>query len=130
MDTYRKFKSLVCAGEEDDQLAQIPSGDLDELDIDRDEDQETSDETEGLTKPEIVEKRRRRLRLARLKRKSLAARAYQFSGSGSGVQGIVFVEIVRVTDLPPERNGMVHRLPLVSYMQQIIDMPSSDANVV
>jgi phosphatidylserine decarboxylase len=54
----------------------------------------------------VGEKRRRRLRLARLRRKSLAARAYQFSGSGTGVQGIVFMEIVRVTDLPPERNGM------------------------
>ncbi|KAJ5197792.1 Phosphatidylserine decarboxylase-related protein [Penicillium cinerascens] len=99
-DTYRKFKSLVCTGEEDDQLDQIPAAeDLDDLD-----DQETSDETDDLSKPEIVEKRRRRLRLARLRRKSLAARAYQFSGSGSGVQGIVFIEIIRVTDLPPERN--------------------------
>lgn len=129
-DTYRKFKSLVCAGEEDDQLDQIPSGDLDELDIDRDEDQETSDETDGLTKPEIVEKRRRRLRLARLKRKSLAARAYQFSGSGTGVQGIVFVEIVRVTDLPPERNGMLYQSSLVPPMYQIINIPPSDANVL
>jgi phosphatidylserine decarboxylase len=100
-DTYRKFKGLVCSSEEDDQLDQIPAADdLDDLD-----DQETSDETDGLSKPEIVEKRRKRLRLARLRRKSLAARAYQFSGAGSGVQGIVFIEIIRVTDLPPERNG-------------------------
>ncbi|KAJ5668576.1 Phosphatidylserine decarboxylase-related protein [Penicillium maclennaniae] len=99
-DTYRKFRGLVCTGEEDDQLDQIPTTeDLDDLD-----EQETSDETDDLTKPEIVEKRRRRLRLARLRRNSLAARAYQFSGSGSGVQGIVFIEIIRVTDLPPERN--------------------------
>ncbi|KAJ5106038.1 Phosphatidylserine decarboxylase-related protein [Penicillium alfredii] len=96
-DTYRRFKSLVCAGEGDEQL---PSADLDDLDPD----EETSDEADDLTKPEIVEKRRRRLRLARLRRKSLAARAYQFSGTGTGVQGIVFMEIVRVTDLPPERN--------------------------
>ncbi|KAJ5768210.1 hypothetical protein N7533_000793 [Penicillium manginii] len=103
-DTYRKFRNLACIGEEDDPLDQIPAAELDELDLE-DQDEETSDETdENQTKPEIVEKRRRRLRLARLRRKSLAARAYQFSGSGTGVQGIVFMEIVRVTDLPPEKN--------------------------
>jgi len=112
-DTYRKFKSLVCTGDEDDQLDQVPAAeDLDDLD-----DQETSDETDGLSKPELVEKRRRRLRLARLRRKSLAARAYQFSGSGSGVQGILFIEIIRVTDLPPERNGKC--FSLLRYGQAI-----------
>lgn len=106
----------MCSGEEDEQLDQVPSTELEELGLGVDEDQETSDETEGLSKPEIVEKRRRRLRLARLKRKSLAARAYKFSGSGSGVQGIVFLEIARVTDLPPERNGM---LSSVSFGPQL-----------
>lgn len=101
-DTYRKFKNLVCIGDDDDQLDQIPT-ELDELEQD-DQDEETSDETDDQSKPEVVEKRRRRLRMARLRRKSLAARAYQFSGSGSGVQGIVFMEIVKVTDLPPEKN--------------------------
>lgn len=105
-ETYRKFKSLVCASDEDDQSPddQLPQLDLDELE------QETSDETDDLSKPEVVEKRRRRLRLARLRRKSLAARAYQFSGSGTGVQGILFMEIVRVRDLPPERNGKIFYL--------------------
>jgi phosphatidylserine decarboxylase len=102
-DTYRKFKRLVFSAEDDDQ---IPPADFDDLD----RDEETSDEADDLTQPEVVEKRRRRLRLARLRRKSLAARAYQFSGSGSGVQGIVFMEIVKVTDLPPERNGTGSRL--------------------
>jgi hypothetical protein len=27
------------------------------------------------------------------------------------VQGIVFMEIVKITDLPPERNGMSRRKP-------------------
>ncbi|KAJ5220169.1 Phosphatidylserine decarboxylase-related protein [Penicillium chermesinum] len=99
-DIYRKFKQLVCA-EEDDSLDQIiPTAELDELD----QDEDTSDETDDPSKPEVVEKRRRKLRLARLRRKSLAARAYQFSGAGTGVQGIVFMEIIKVTDLPPERN--------------------------
>lgn len=95
----------MCIGDDDDQLDQIPT-ELDELEQD-DQDEETSDETDDQSKPEVVEKRRRRLRMARLRRKSLAARAYQFSGSGSGVQGIVFMEIVKVTDLPPEKNGMI-----------------------
>ncbi|GAT27884.1 phosphatidylserine decarboxylase Psd2 [Aspergillus luchuensis] len=99
-DTYHKFKTMVSSGDEEDDFPQIPSITLD--DVDREE--ETSDETDDPTKPEVVEKRRRRLRLKRLKRKSLAARAYQFSGAGNGVQGIVFMEIVKVTDLPPERN--------------------------
>jgi phosphatidylserine decarboxylase len=96
---------LVCAGEEDDYFPSVSSSTILEESGDGIE-EETSDETDDPTKPEVVEKRRRRLRLKRLKRKSLAHRAYQFSGVGNGVQGIVFMEIVKVTDLPPERNGM------------------------
>ncbi|PWY87517.1 phosphatidylserine decarboxylase [Aspergillus heteromorphus CBS 117.55] len=99
-ETYQKFRNLVSAGDEEDELPQIPSIMLD----DADREEETSDETDDPLKPEVMEKRKRRLRLKRLKRKSLAARAYQFSGAGNGVQGIVFMEIVKVTDLPPERN--------------------------
>lgn len=104
-DTYKKFKDLVFTSDEEDEPAQIPPPDLD----DADPDEETSDELEDPTQPEVVEKRRKRLRLRRLKRRSLAVRAYQFSGAGNGVQGIVFMEIVKITDLPPERNGMPRR---------------------
>ncbi|KAJ5475631.1 Phosphatidylserine decarboxylase proenzyme 3 [Penicillium diatomitis] len=100
-DIYRKFRSLVRAGEEDDSS---PDEQLQQLDLDDDLDQETSDETDDPSRPEVVETRRRRHRLARLRKRSLAARAYQFSGSGTGVQGIVFIEVVRVRDLPPEHN--------------------------
>ncbi|GMG45860.1 unnamed protein product [Aspergillus oryzae var. brunneus] len=101
-ETYQKFKTLIGCGEEDDDYPQIPATISDEAE--RDED--ISDEVDDLGRPDVNEKRRRRLRLARLRRKSLAARAYQFSGAGNGVQGIVFMEIVKVTDLPPERNVM------------------------
>ncbi|CAG7962993.1 unnamed protein product [Penicillium olsonii] len=97
LDIHRKFKKMVYSGDEDDQIPPAAFEDLDP-------DDETSDEADEVIGSEPVEKRRRRLRLARLRRKSLAARAYQFSGSGTGVQGIVFMEIVRVTDLPPEKN--------------------------
>ena len=68
-----------------------------------DDDLDTSDETEGLSKTEVTEKRKKKLRLKRLKRKT-KARAYEFTG-GSDVTGIAFLEISRITDLPPERNG-------------------------
>ncbi|KAI9371030.1 phosphatidylserine decarboxylase-domain-containing protein [Aspergillus egyptiacus] len=102
-EVYQRFKTIVCAGEEDDYFPPVSSPTILEESGER-EDEETSDETDDLTRPEVAEKRRKRLRLKRLKRKSLAARAYQFSGAGNGVQGIVFMEIVKVIDLPPERN--------------------------
>jgi phosphatidylserine decarboxylase len=67
-----------------------------------DEDEEPSDETDDPTKPDSVEKRRRRLRIRGLRRKKQLG-AYEFSG-GSEVVGIVFLEIGKITDLPPERN--------------------------
>jgi phosphatidylserine decarboxylase len=93
----------VCAAEEEDDTA-LESVDQDE----NDKDEETSDETDDPTKPDVVEKRRRRLRIARLKRRSLAARAYQFSGASNGVQGVIFLEINRISNLPPERNSKEH----------------------
>ncbi|EEP75333.1 conserved hypothetical protein [Uncinocarpus reesii 1704] len=36
--------------------------------------------------------------------KSIAARAYEFSGAKDGVSGIVFLEVGKVLDLPPEAN--------------------------
>jgi phosphatidylserine decarboxylase len=99
-ETYRKFRSIVCAGEEEEEVDLSQAALHDQGDVDKED--ETSDETDDPTRPEVVEKRKRRLRLARLKRK---ARAYQFSGSGNAVEGIVFMEISRITDLPPERNG-------------------------
>lgn len=108
------------SGDDDDQ---IPAVDLDDLD----QDEVTTDEADDGVGAEVVEKRRRRLRMARLRRKSLAARAYQFSGSGTGVQGMVFMEIVKVTDLPPERNGM--HSPTACETPEI-NRCSSDADII
>lgn len=98
VDTFRKFQNVVCFGEEDDEFGQTTAA------VD-DESSDEADEYPSKT-ADVAEKRRRRLRLRRLRHKSLAARAYQFSGAGNSVQGIVFMEIVRITDLPPERNGI------------------------
>ncbi|KAI9786990.1 MAG: hypothetical protein M1816_007741 [Peltula sp. TS41687] len=100
-----KFQAIaaVTPGGEDecDELGQFDGGGLAGDDED-DDGEEISDEPEDPNKPESVEKKRRRLRLKRLKRKK-KARAYEFM-SGSDVVGIMFVEISKITDLPPERN--------------------------
>lgn len=114
-ETYRKFKSITSAAEDEDD-ENLPTT-WTEQDEDLDKDDETSDETDDPTKPEVVEKRRRRLRIARLKRKSIAARAYQFSGASNGVEGLTFIEISRVTDLPPERNS---ETPLCEYHSTVL----------
>lgn len=92
---------------EDEDLSKMDSQDLeDEDEDDEDEDDEkspdVSDEADNPLKPEKAEKRKRKLRMKRLKKKA-KARAYEFSG-GTNVVGVVFVEIGKITDLPPERN--------------------------
>ncbi len=73
-----------------------------EDDDDLDEEEEPSDETEDPSKPETVEKRRRRMRIKGLKKRK-QHQLYAFN-SDSDVMGIVFLEIGKITDLPPEKN--------------------------
>lgn len=75
----------------------------DDDDDEEEKDLETSDETDDPIKAGGTEKQKKKLRLARLKKKT-KARAYEFSG-GTDVVGIVFLDIVKITDLPPERNS-------------------------
>lgn len=75
---------------------------------DEDEDEDEYDEEEELgepedaTKPEAIERRRRRLRIKKLRRKK-KQNAYEFCGE-SDMLGIIFLEVVSITDLPPESN--------------------------
>ena len=112
-DILQKFNVITAMStegdnDEDDNLDKIENGEGNDDDDDDDDDDEnnleTSDETDDPAKPAVVEKekRSRRLRLKRLKKKT-KARAYQFTG-GTDVVGIVFLEIGKITDLPPERN--------------------------
>ncbi|KAG6033086.1 hypothetical protein E4U41_007023 [Claviceps citrina] len=74
---------------------------------DEDDDDELSEfdeeESEDPSKPEGVEKRRRRLRIKGLKKRR-RNNPYAFNNGSSDVVGIIFLEIVRITDLPPESN--------------------------
>ena len=93
-------------GDEEEGISRVNSDEpIDEDEDDDDEGElETSDETDEPTKPGAkAEKRKRKLKLRRLRRKA-KTRAYEFSG-GSDVLGMVFLEISRIVDLPPERNS-------------------------
>ena len=89
--------------DEDDELARLESLDTREDEDDDEKEDGTSDETDDPNKPEVAAKRRRKLRLMRLRKKT-KARAYEFTG-GTDVVGIVFLEIGKIMDLPPERNS-------------------------
>lgn len=95
--------------DEDQELSRPDTLDLEDEDEDEDEidekSPETSDETDDPAKPVKAEKekRKRRLKMKRLKKRA-TARAYEFTG-GTDVVGIVFLEICKITDLPPERNS-------------------------
>lgn len=113
-DVLQKFATLVAMSPEDESDGDEDLSRLDSLDLeDEDEDEdgideknpETSDETDDPAKPAKAEKekRKRRLKMKRLKKRA-KARAYEFTG-GTDVVGIVFLEICKITDLPPERNS-------------------------
>ncbi|KAI4209921.1 MAG: hypothetical protein LQ351_007207 [Letrouitia transgressa] len=98
-------------GADEIDFTRLDSNEKDDDDEDNDDnDLETSDETEDpkdLNKLDVSEKKKKRLRLKRLKKKT-KARAYEFSG-GTDVVGIVFLEVCKITDLPPERNSKLGR---------------------
>ncbi|KAK5160274.1 hypothetical protein LTR04_004642 [Oleoguttula sp. CCFEE 6159] len=120
----QKFYGMVATSsggdedDDDDDLFRLESGDLDDQEDDEQEEpsdetddskkEEPSDETDDSKKEETVEKRKKRMRLARLRKKTIK-RAYEFSGM-SDVAGVLFLEICKITDLPPERNSRRLRL--------------------
>lgn len=75
------------------------------FELEEEDDDDDVNDSEDPTKPETAEKRKRRLRIARIKKKA-QEKAYELSGS-SGLAGVLFLEIQKVTDLPPERNSVL-----------------------
>ncbi|KIX07573.1 phosphatidylserine decarboxylase [Rhinocladiella mackenziei CBS 650.93] len=104
----KKFQAYIGAEEEDDDLSRVSTNVDDAVadeDVDDfDDDLESVTENESPQKSAAAEKKEKKKRLARLRRKSIAARAYNFLGADNDVNGIIFMEIVKITDLPPERN--------------------------
>ena len=87
--------------DDEDALLRMESGENEQGD---EEEEESSDEAQDESKKaEKREKRRKKLRLAKLKRKA-KLRAYEFTDR-TEVAGVLFLEITKVTDLPPERNS-------------------------
>lgn len=117
----QKFSGVVASGTDDDTddedlLSRLTSRDLDDVDEeddeDDDDDKEPSSETDdGLRTPastpggdETEKARRKRAKkIAKMRRKN-KLRGYEFSGM-SDVAGVLFLEINRITDLPPEKNS-------------------------
>jgi phosphatidylserine decarboxylase len=71
--------------------------------LDRTDSADFSADEDGAQEDVPGEKKKKRLRLARLKKKA-TMRAYEF-GSGSDIAGVLFLEVTKITDLPPEKNS-------------------------
>lgn len=92
--------SSVTRQEDEDEAG----ADLEADEDDEDEATETDTSTKPGTGDKIAHKKQKKKRLARLRRKSIAVRAYEFAGRDTDLSGILFMEISKITDLPPERN--------------------------
>ncbi|KAF2646239.1 hypothetical protein P280DRAFT_464476 [Massarina eburnea CBS 473.64] len=106
----QKFMSFTAQSsspddDDDDDLLRADSADADDNDNDNDQDEDESsdDVLDESKKAEKKEKRRKKLRLARMKKKANKMRAYEFSGR-TEVAGVLFLEIAKIVDLPPEHN--------------------------
>ncbi|TID19009.1 phosphatidylserine decarboxylase proenzyme [Venturia nashicola] len=101
--------AVICGGNgspdvdeaEDERLERLESGDQDD---DEDDQEDNTDETDENKTFDGSVKKKNRLRLARLKKKA-KKHGYEFSGA-TDVAGVLFVEIQRITDLPPEKNAL------------------------
>ena len=132
-DILHRLAAIVAAstgveGDDNDELARLQSREADADDDDDAKAEDTSDETDDLNKPDVAEKRKKRLRLARIKRKT-QAEAYRYTGGEADVVGIVFLEINRITDLPPERNSMLPLCPTAHFVSVVAHHSDSDENL-
>lgn len=103
----RKFRAQISI-DEYDEIEPIsrttsfnPDGDLDDDDADSIDEVDTDSMSDVSS---VTEKKSKKKKLAVLRRRSIAARAYEFVGKDSDISGMVFLELIRITDLPPEKN--------------------------
>lgn len=98
MSKFSAITGTSSPDEDEEDLLRLESGENDDQD-----DDESSDETlDEVKKAEKRERRRKKLRMAKLRRK-VKEHTYEFSEK-TEVAGVLFLEIVKVTDLPPEKN--------------------------
>lgn len=105
-DIRQKFRAQIMADHDDDTDSLSRHTSLTQEDLD-DDDLESLDEveTDGQSDTSSVsDKKKSKKKLAILRKKSIAARAYEFVGADSDVAGMIFMELLKVTDLPPEKN--------------------------
>jgi phosphatidylserine decarboxylase len=123
-DILEKFTALLGVSSpdfndiEDDRLERLERFESGEMDEEYEDDEDKSELDENKT-PEAVAKKKKRLRLQRLKKKA-KEHGYEFSSGSENVAGVLFVEIQKITDLPPEKNGTSHvfvvdKFPVLSF---------------
>ena len=121
--TIEKLNSLTAMSPTEDEDEDGEGGELEHIESggtdSGEQDEENSDEPgsgsgQKITEqgPEASESRKKKRRIARLRRKT-KLRAYEFSGN-SDVAGVLFLEVVRITDLPPERNRKLFLIVIIS----------------
>jgi len=109
-DIRRKFRAQIMADEEEydtDSISRLASNQSldDDPDDDDDADSLAEVETDSMSDANsTTDKKKKKRKLRMLRRKSIAVRAYEFSGKDSDISGMVFMELLNVTDLPPEKN--------------------------
>ncbi|KOS20376.1 Phosphatidylserine decarboxylase proenzyme 3 [Escovopsis weberi] len=87
-------------------LSSNPDGSVDEEedeDLTEFDEEGALDDAEELSKTDTAEKRKRRLRIKGLKKKRRQS-AYAFTNGGTDTVGIIYLEISKIIDLPPESN--------------------------
>jgi phosphatidylserine decarboxylase len=100
----QRLHTTIGAGDDNDDEGLLRTN-TDELDDEEgDDDIEQTDGADEAVKDENLEKKKKRRRVARIKKRT-KQRAYEFSGS-SDVAGVLFLEVQKIVDLPPERNGV------------------------
>ena len=102
--TLQKFFAIAGQAHSPDEDDEDLGGNSNSTDAEEDDDSSSDEAQDESKKAEKREKRRKKLKLARLKRKVKSQAVYAYSSSGD-VAGILFLEVQRCSDLPPERNG-------------------------
>ena len=101
----QKFSSIVAQAPSPDEEEELMLMRGESNLTDNEEEEESSDETHDESKKaEKQEKQRKRLKLAKMKKKAKQLSAYEYSSNGD-IAGVLFLEIQKITDLPPESNG-------------------------